>query len=149
MFSRDYKDIVGGLILIILGLSFSGYAATHYDIGTFRRMGPGMFPTILGVALAIFGLMQLVPAVTRPGRMPDVRIWSPIFVLAGCAAFAMTLLPFGLMPAVATLTVVSALAELEIKLARLVVLIAALCLISWLIFDVGFGLNVPMFRWPF
>jgi hypothetical protein len=56
MLSRDYRDIVGGLLLVVLGLGFSWYAAEHYDLGSLRRMGPGMFPTVLGVALACLGL---------------------------------------------------------------------------------------------
>ncbi len=149
MFSRDYRDIVGGLILVLLGLAFSGYAITQYDLGTLRRMGPGMFPAMLGAAMALLGVLQVIPALMRRGQMPEVRIFSPIFVLSGCAAFALTLTSFGLLPAVAALTIVSSLAELEIRPWRLGLLVVALCLIAWLVFGIGFGLNLPMYRWPF
>lgn len=149
MYSKDYTDIVGGLVLICLGLVFSAYAATHYDIGTIRRMGPGMFPTILGVALAIFGAAQIVPALRRAGNKPDIRVWTPIFVLGACGVFALMLRSCGLIPAVITLTVVASLAELEIRPLRMAAISAILCLASWLIFVVAFGLNVPIARWPF
>lgn len=149
MFSRDYRDIVGGLLLVLLGLAFSGYAVTQYDLGTLRRMGPGMFPAILGGTMALLGVLHVIPAINRRGKMPELRVFSPLFVLSGCAAFALTLTKFGLLPAVAALTIVSSFAELEIKPARLIVLVISLCLIAWLVFGIGFGLNLPMYRWPF
>lgn len=149
MYSRDYTDIVGGLVLICIGLAFSGYAATHYDIGTVRRMGPGMYPTILGVALAVFGAAQIVPALRRTGQKPDIRFWTPLFVLGACGVFALMLRTCGLFPAITVLTVVASLAELEIRPVRMAMLSAVLCLTAWLIFVVAFGLNLPLARWPF
>lgn len=149
MFSRDYRDIAGGILLIVVGIGFSVYAMTHYDLGTLRRMGPGMFPAALGFILAVFGLLQAIPAFFRPGVMPDIRIWTPIFVLGGTAAFAMMIRPFGLLPAVAAVVIISSLAELRIRPVSLTLLVASLCLLSWLIFRVGLGLPLAMARWPF
>ncbi|ADO42640.1 tripartite tricarboxylate transporter TctB family protein [Ketogulonicigenium vulgare] len=149
MLSRDYRDIVGGALLIVVGLSFAGYAATHYPLGTIARMGPGMFPTCLGVILAIFGVLQAVPAFFRTGKMPEIRIWSPIFVLGGVAAFAALIFPFGLIPAIIALVVISSCAELKIYPVSLVISIVFLCVMSWLIFRVGLNVPIAMLRWPF
>lgn len=149
MLSRDYRDIVGGAFLVLFGLAFSWYAAEHYELGTLRRMGPGMFPTALGFVLALFGAILAVSAFFRQGTMPEIRIWTPLFVLAGTAAFAMTIRPFGLMPAILAVVVISSLAELKVRPVSLIVLCASLCLIAWLTFRVGLGLPIPMFRWPF
>lgn len=149
MLSRDYKDIVGGGLLVVFGLVFSWYAAEHYDLGTLRRMGPGMFPMALGLVLAAFGVLLIVPAFFRQGVMPEIRVWTPIFVLAGVAAFTMTIRPFGMIPAVIAVIVISSLAELKIRPVSLFLLTTTLCLLSWLIFRVGLGLPIAMFRWPF
>lgn len=149
MLSRDYRDIVGGILLVALGLAFSSYAAANYDLGTLRRMGPGMFPTALGIVLAGFGLVIAIPAFFRPGVIPEIRVWTPIFVLTGVAAFAMTIRPFGLIPAVLSVVVISSFAELRFKPVSLTILTTSLCLIAWLVFRVGLGLPVEMFRWPF
>ncbi|OYR07961.1 tripartite tricarboxylate transporter TctB family protein [Brucella thiophenivorans] len=149
MLSRDYRDIVGGILLVALGLVFSSYAAANYDLGTLRRMGPGMFPTALGIVLAGFGLVIAIPAFFRPGVIPEIRVWTPIFVLTGVAAFAMTIRPFGLIPAVLSVVVISSFAELRFKPVSLTILTTSLCLIAWLVFRVGLGLPVAMFRWPF
>lgn len=148
MLSRDYRDIVGGAILIIAGLVFSGYAYVNYDLGTINRMGPGMFPTALGIILAFFGVLQTIPAFFRRGSMPEIRVWTPIFVLSGAAAFAVMIRPFGLLPAILAVVIISSMAELKIRPVSLALLSGSLCLIAWLIFRVGLGLPVPMFRWP-
>lgn len=147
--SRDYRDLTGGLLLLVGGLAFAWYAAGHYELGTLRRMGPGMFPMALGFILAAFGLVLMVPALLRPGAMPETRLWSPLFVLAGVAGFAILIRPFGLIPAILAVTIISSLAELRIYPKSLVLLCLALCGIAYLVFRVGLGLPLPMFRWPF
>lgn len=149
MLSRDYRDIVGGLVLTVFGLWVAWYANEYYDLGRFRRMGPGMFPVLLGLVLAAFGVMIALPAFFRSGRRPDIRVWTPIFVTAGVAGFALTIKPFGLIPAIIAVTVISSLAELRVRPVSLALLCAALSLISFLIFRVALGLPMPMFRWPF
>lgn len=149
MLSRDYRDIVGGLLLTAFGIAVAWYAAASYDLGTLRRMGPGMFPMALGVVLAAFGVLIAVPAFFREGTMPILRIWSPIFVLAGVAGFAILIRPFGLIPAILAVTIISSLAELKIRPVSLTILSASLCLIAWAIFRLGLRLPLPMFNWPF
>ncbi|PZO67356.1 MAG: tripartite tricarboxylate transporter TctB family protein [Paracoccus denitrificans] len=149
MLSRDYTDIVGGAVLTVVGLSFSGYAFANYDLGTISRMGPGMFPMFMGLILAAFGLMQMIPAFFRQGRMPEIRIWSPLFVLASVGAFAAMIRPFGLIPSIIVLVTIASCAELKLHPRSLFALILTLCVMSWLIFDVGLGVPLAMARWPF
>jgi hypothetical protein len=149
MLSRDYKDIIGGLILVVAGICYSWYSAESYDLGTLRRMGPGMFPMALGVVLAGFGLALMIPAFFRQGEMLRVRIWSPIFVLTGVGGFALTINPLGLFPAIVTGVVISSLAELRPRPLAVTALCVFLCALSWLTFRVGLGLTIPLWRWPF
>lgn len=149
MLSRDYRDIVGGAVLVVFGLAFSWYAYGHYDVGTMRRMGPGMFPTALGIVLAGFGVLLMIPAFFRQGMMPEVRVWTPLFVLTGVAAFAITIRPLGMIPAILAVVIISSMAELKFRPVSLAILCAVLCLMAWLTFRVGLGLPIAMFRWPF
>lgn len=149
MLSRDYRDIVGGALLVIIGIAYSWYAIEHYDLGTLRRMGPGMFPSALGFVLAGFGAVLAVQAFFRTGVMPEIRILTPLFVILGVAAFALTIQPFGLIPAILAVTVISSLAELKVRPVSLGILCLVLCVIAWLTFRVGLSLPLPMFRWPF
>ena len=149
VYSRDYRDILGGLLLFSAGAAFAAYAVSHYELGSLRRMGPGGFPAALGVVLAVLGLLLAVPAFFRTGHRPDLRFWSPLFVIGGVAAFAIVVRPFGLLPAVVAVVAISSLAELKVRPLQLTLLCAGLCVLNWLVFRVGLGASAPMVNWPF
>lgn len=149
MYPRDYRDMVGGAALLILGALFAWYATENYALGTLRRSGPGLFPAALGVLLAGFGAVILVSAFFRTGTRPEVRFWAPLFVLSGVAAFAAMIVPFGLIPAIVAVVAITSLAELKIRPVSLLAMCVVLSVMAWLVFRVGLGLPVAMFRWPF
>lgn len=149
MEKRDIKDIIGGAALIVIGAAITFHSVTSLQLGTISNMGPGLFPTGLSVILAGFGIMLLVPALFRAGTAPKVRIWTPLFVLAGIGVFALVIQPLGLLPAILAVTIISSFAELKFRPVSLALLCACLCLLAWLVFHVGLGLAIPMLRWPF
>lgn len=147
--SRDYRDFIGGLILTALGLWVAWYASGHYNMGTLRRMGEGMFPVALGVILAGFGLAIAIPALFRRGDRVYPAWFTALCVSAGVAGFALLVRPFGLIPAILAVVIISSVAELKFRPLSLAVLCASLCLLAYLVFRVGLGLPIPMFRWPY
>jgi hypothetical protein len=149
MLKRDYRDMSAGGLLIAGGLTLALYSAANYDLGTARQMGPGMFPTGLGYLIAFFGVVLFIQAMFRTGTMPEIRLWSPLFVLAGTAAFALMIRPFGMIPAIIATTFISSIAEKRFRPVSLVLLPAFLCLLSYLIFSLALRMPIPMFRWPF
>ena len=48
---RDLYDLGWGAALALTGLAVAGYAWASYDMGSLRRMGPGLFPVTLGLML--------------------------------------------------------------------------------------------------
>jgi hypothetical protein len=146
---REYRDVVGGGMLALIGLVFTWYTIQHYDLGTPNRMGPGMFPAVLGVLLGSFGLLMMILGFYERAAFPEIRIRVPAFVLGSVAAFTLVLGTFGLLPAVLAVTVVSTFAEQKVKPISLLGLCAALCLMSWMIFGVGLRLPIAMLRVPF
>lgn len=149
MYQRDYRDIVGGALLIIAGGLIAWHALSTLDFGTVRRMGPGMFPTSVGVVLAGFGMAIMIPAFLRPGTLDKIEWRSTIAVLAGVAIFAMAVRPFGLVPAIVALIFVSSLAERTFRPLSLAVMSVVLSLAAWGIFSKGLGLPLVMWRSPF
>jgi len=141
--------MAAGAFLIVVGLTATGIAVSQYPLGTFQRMGPGMFPAGLGVLLSFFGVILIIQGFTRQGMRPDIRIWSPLFVLGSVAAFALIVVPFGLIPAIIAIVVLSSLAELKIKVTSVAWLCVALCILAPGVFKFGLGLQLPLFRWPF
>ncbi|MGH2343117.1 tripartite tricarboxylate transporter TctB family protein [Segnochrobactraceae bacterium EtOH-i3] len=145
----DIRELAGGLFLTLTGSVFSGYAIQNYSIGTVTRMGPGMMPTALGILLAFFGLLVVVAAFLREPETGEIRVAVPAMILASVLAFAILIVPFGLIPAVAGCVFIAAQAELKLQLVFGCVLAAALSLLSWLIFVVALQLPVSLFDWPF
>lgn len=145
----NYTDIVGGVLLLLTGAAVTYVSIEHYPVGSLRRMGPGMFPAILGGVLAGLGLLLALQALRRQGEQPDIRVFSPIFVLAGVASFALLITRAGLIPAILGVVVISSFADLKIRPVSLALLCLGLCLIAPLVFVVGLGLPIPLARWPF
>lgn len=146
---RDYRDIVGGGLLIVLGLWVGFYSVANYEVGQLGRMGPGMFPMVLGFLLAGIGALIGAPAMFRPGSLPDVH-WRPLaFVTIGTLAFSLTVTRLGMVPAVALLTLMSVFAGTRVRLIHTLILVAALSILAYLIFRLGLGIVLEPFRWRF
>ena len=149
MYRRDYRDILGGGLLALLGIFVVLHSSVNYRVGTFGQIGPGMFPLSLGVLLAFVGLVILIPALFRPGGLP-VPEWRPaIFVLAAVASFALVTAYLGLGPAIFVLTILSVLADNKLGPGGTFILAAILCIIAIVIFRMGLGIQIPIYRWPF
>lgn len=148
MYQRDYRDIIGGGLLLLVGAWIAWHASAYYDLGTIRRMGPGLFPTAIGVILALFGLAVMIPAFFRSGTLDEFEFRSTAAVLASVAAFAMVIRPYGLVPAIAALVVVASLAELKFRPVSILASIVVLSALAYLIFRAGLGLPLAMVRWP-
>lgn len=145
----DHIDLVGGILLLGIGLLTAIYASSHYSLGTPSNMGPGMFPTILGSILAVLGVMVIVPAFMRAEALPPLEYRSLIFVIASLLVFALILQHFGLVPAVAALTLTAALASPYFSLIQSIIIAIALSVIAVLTFTVGLGVPISIARWPF
>lgn len=64
------RRLVG--VLTLLAAAFLLYAAADLDIGTRARPGPGLMPRLVGVGLAVAGLLALVERVRPSEDVEDV-----------------------------------------------------------------------------
>jgi hypothetical protein len=149
MSGRDYRDIVGGALLLALGAFATFYAIRTYSLGNISRLGPGAFPAGLGILIASTGLIILVPAFWRAGDLPMPEFRPLIAVLAGVALFAVLIEHVGLVPSIFVLVFVSTLATGKIEPVGTTIIAIVLAIISVLIFKKGLGVAVPMFESPF
>ncbi|MER2634384.1 MAG: tripartite tricarboxylate transporter TctB family protein [Rhizobiaceae bacterium] len=150
MRSVDMKDAIGGVLVAVLGMGVATQSILFYQIGTVRHMGPGMFPTIIGLLLAGVGALIAVPAFFRQGiPLPDFE-WRPLLtVLAAIAVFGLTLERFGLVVAVVGMTIMSVTADRKPSFGRFVWLPLGLALGAVLVFRIALGMNIPVFVMPF
>lgn len=155
---RSQKDFASGLLFIATGLVFA-IGATAYDIGTAARMGPGYFPLILGVLLAILGVIVTLTALGKEPN-PEERIgriaWRPlIFILGANLAFGVLLgglpsiglPPFGLVAAIVALTFIASLASGEFRWKSVMATAVVLAVGSYLVFIIALKLQMPVWPW--
>lgn len=79
MMRRDYRDFIGGVVLIVIGLGAAVLAWLHYPLGLVTHIGPGMFPAGVGVLLASMGMLVMVPALFRVGPALPKLEFRPFF----------------------------------------------------------------------
>src|SRR5688500_20192963 len=96
------KDGLAGVVFIAIGLAFALIGQT-YTLGTTGRMGPGYFPTVLGVILVVLGGAIVVQAFLNPDaeREPFGRVpWrARAMIVAAGMGFGRTVRGLGDAPA--------------------------------------------------
>lgn len=145
----DYRDLAAGGLLVVLGLSAAVYAMANYPAGALRRMGPGMFPMILGYLLAGLGALIALPALFRGGDLPAPD-WRPLVaILIGITVFAVIVERFGMVPAIIGLTACVVFADGRPGAFRTLVLACGLAAIAVVVFQLALDIPLPAYRWPY
>ena len=154
---KSQKDFFAGLLFLALGVAFALGART-YNVGTGARMGPGYFPLMLGIVLAIMGAVELFKSMvveTATGDKVGKFVWRPVGYIVGAnLAFGVLLgglpsikLPaMGLIVAIFALTIISAKAGTEFKWKEILILSAILAVGSYLAFILLLKLQIQV--WP-
>ncbi|MEZ5660680.1 MAG: tripartite tricarboxylate transporter TctB family protein [Burkholderiaceae bacterium] len=145
---RNSRDFIAGSLFALFGFSVFTYAQ-RYDIGTADEMGPGYFPAMLGLLLAILGVTIGLRAFSRAAPVQRVRppVWYPLLLILGSvAAFAFALPVLGYPIALLFLIVGSALGGDEFSWPEVLLAYAVLLAVSYLVFIRGLGL--PLQVWP-
>ena len=154
---KSQKDFFSGLLFTAVGVAFA-WGATKYSLGTAARMGPGYFPTMLGVLMVVLGGVITFKAMvveTEDGDKVGSWAWKPLlFIIAANLLFGLMLggMPsikfpaFGLIVGIYALTFVASLAGEEFKFKEVAVLATILAVMSYLAFIVLLKLQFPV--WP-
>jgi predicted outer membrane lipoprotein len=154
---KSQKDFFSGLMFAIIGGGFA-WGATSYSIGTGARMGPGYFPLLLGILLAILGVFTIFYSLvehTEDGDKVGKFVWRPIvYVLGANVAFGILLagLPslgvpaMGLIVAIFALVIIASKAGDRFDLKEVLILATILSVGSYMAFIVLLKLQMPV--WP-
>ena len=154
---KSQKDFFSGLMFTLVGAAFA-WGATSYNIGTGARMGPGYFPLLLGVFLAVLGgLITFYSLIehTEDGEPVGAFAWKPVvyilganivfgILLAGLPRFGVP--PMGLIAAIYALVIIAGKAGDTFSLKESVMLATALSVGSYLAFIKLLKLQMPV--WP-
>lgn len=147
--SRDANNVIAGGILAAVGVGVAIHAYTSYPVGTLSRAGPGLLPTFLGILLSLLGLVIAVRALFEQRRPMNLNYRALLTITAAILWFAFVVEPFGMVPAIAGLTVLSVLADGRFHFRFTLVLFASLVVLAFLIFKVGLTFQFNLFNWPF
>ena len=142
------RDAFAGAALAIVGGAVTIYSYSHYSIGAISRMGPGMFPFMLGIALVVVAVAVLLKSFTQPSVQIEVNVRAAAFVLASLALFALMIKPFGVVPALLALLLVSSAAVPGRRLAGTTAFSVLVTCGMVFIFVFLMNLNLSLFRWP-
>ena len=157
MVIKSQKDFFSGLLFVVVGVAFA-WGATTYNVGTGARMGPGYFPLILGICMAILGAFILFESLvieTEDGDKIGSWAWKPLFfIIAANLIFGLLLggLPsikfpaFGLIAAIFALTFIASLAGDEFSFKEVTILAIVLSVMSYAAFILLLKLQFPV--WP-
>jgi hypothetical protein len=142
------RDAVAGIVLALLGAAIALHAYLNYPVGSISRMGPGMFPVMMGSALFLVALGILAKAFVDARETIQVNVRAALFVLVGLAVFAVLVEPFGVAPALFALLVISCGAVPGRKLAGTIAFSAVATAATVVIFVYMMDLHFKLFGWP-
>lgn len=154
---KSQKDFYSGLMFAAVGVAFA-WGATTYNVGQGARMGPGYFPLVLGVVLAVLGLIIIFTSLvveTESGDKIGSWAWKPLgYIIGANIAFGILLggvprfgIPaMGLILAIYALVLIASRAGDEHKLKEVLILATILSIGSYLAFVVLLKLQFPV--WP-
>ena len=154
---KSQKDFFSGLMFMGVGVAFA-WGATNYNVGTGARMGPGYFPLVLGILLAVIGTVIAFKATvieTVDGDKIGKWAWKQIvFILGANLLFGLLLvgLPsfgipaMGLIVAIYGLTFMASLAGDHFSFKEVFILATVLAAGSYGAFVWALKLQFPV--WP-
>lgn len=157
MLIKSEKDFWSGLMFVGVGGAFA-IGAQNYTVGTGARMGPGYFPMMVGILLAILGaviVFKSLTVATPDGDKIGKWAWRPLFfVIAANLAFGALLVGIpswgiphmGMVVAIIVMTYVAALGGDEFNFKEVTILAIILAVGSYIAFVWGLNLQFPV--WP-
>lgn len=146
---RDLKDIICGGVLVALGAALAVYVPLTHKMGTLFQIGGGFLPTVMGVLIAGFGILLIIPALFREGATPLIE-WRPLLTILGSVSgFAITIEHLGLIAAIFVMTMVATFADNKLNFVQRMILAAALSVMAVVIFYFALDVPLPLLIWEF
>ena len=144
---RNQKDFWSGVMFIAAGVVFAVFSR-EYEMGTGQRMGPAFFPMVLGVLLAVLGVIVGLTGMageTRDGKVEKFHFDAVGWVLGAVVLFGLLLRPAGLIIALVVLIVVSAFGSHDFKWKETALLSVGLVILVLAVFIWGLKLTIPIY----
>src|SRR5690606_410482 len=132
---------------IILFGAVMAYVGSSYGIGPMSQVGPGYFPTVLGIAADALGILTLPEARNSESPRPDAARRVALFIFGGLFRRPMLVARVGTAPSSIMLIILCSLARPPIRPVPMVATAVLVSLGAAVIFLYGFNLPLRMLRW--
>lgn len=144
-FIKNPKDFIAGLLFIATAALF-GYGTLELPIGTAFRMGPGYFPMVLCIMLAILGVVVLMNGIVLDGGKITNFTWRGLLnIVLPVVFFGATLRGLGFVLSLAITVFFVSIASTHFNVRTTLINVAVLVFAGWLIFIWGLGLPIQVF----
>ncbi len=143
-FVKNPRDFIAGLLFVVVSALF-GYGVTDLSLGTAFRMGPGYFPLVLCIILAVLGLIIMANGIVLKGEPVTNFAWRGLVnIVLPVVFFGATLRGLGFILALGITIFFVSIASTHFKLRSALVSVVVLVFFSWLIFIWGIGLPIQI-----
>ena len=144
---RNNRDALAGLLFGAIGV-MTYIGAEDYPMGFVERMGPGYFPTMLGVILTLFGICIFARGLLSGEPVKGEWGWKPLALITlSILLFGFLMERFGLVPAIVAVFFLSSLAGHEFRLMETLLLTLLMGAFAVGVFFYGLKLPYPLFGW--
>jgi hypothetical protein len=141
---RNNRDFLAGLLFMLLG-GMAVVLARDFPMGTTMRMGPGYFPTAIGIILFLFGAYILYRGLRSAVKVRGTWGWRPLALITlSIVLFGFLLERLGLIPASLVMFFVAAAAGREFRFKEVLILAAVMTAFSATLFLYGLKLPYPL-----
>jgi hypothetical protein len=144
---KSEEDFWAGVMFIGFG-ALAIFLAQDYPYGSTSRMGPGYFPTWLGICMLALGVAIAINGFRVEG--PTVKkfaVRAMLLMGLGFVVFGWSIDHIGFIPAMALLIFLGAAAGSEFRFKEVAIMAIALIIGCWALFIKGLELPFPLFWW--
>ena len=145
---KNQKDFWAGVMFAGFGSFFFGFGS-RYAMGSTAKMGPGYFPTVLGVLLLLLGIAIVLSSVSPKARSESVDkfSWKALGLILGpVILFGVLLQSLGLIVNLLLLVILSSFASHEFRWTSAMLNALTLTVLSYIVFVWALKLQFPL--WP-
>ena len=147
------RDFYAGGLMILLGLAIALKGAT-YRMGTLMHMGPGFFPTSLGVLLVLIGIAIAAVALSPSAAGEDQAIlpehpqwWGWFCILMSPVLFIVFGRYFGMIPGTFACVFIAALGDRNATWISTIVLATVVTVFGVSLFSYFLQVPMPILTW--
>jgi Tripartite tricarboxylate transporter TctB family len=133
------KKLIG--VLFVTVATFFGIKGLNYEVGTFAKPGPGLFPLIASILLFAIGIFSLIDSFLKTNTAVDFKIKNILIVLLSLIAFVLATQYVNFILGIIFLISISSFAAKKYSIMRVVKIVTALSII---ILSIKYFLNVNL-----